>query len=288
MFHSVLRGLDIPEEYTLRMFRNELVVFCAMNARILRKQHSLFLRDGFAEEYTDDNVPIGPLSIRTYLHYLLRSSSWGDSICLDMISRMWGLRITVLDASSKLNLVERRIRHNLPMMNADVVMLFTGRYFSAVLKQKEMEIPEKPIMELKDQVDPISIKVPVRGLVAFPGLRLDFTPYDEEDDDSDVESSDPFWKTWRTYEQPRSTEGQENVSIPKELYKVLVAVYKDKMHLPYTDMVDIMCPFCPQEFKFSRTLKHHCRKEHSYSLLGGTELQTLLECCSTGSRKVAA
>ena len=75
------------------------------------------------------------------------------------------------------------------MKNADVVILFTGRHFSAVLKQKEMEKPEKPIMELKDQVEPTFIKVPVRGLVAFPGKILDFTPYDEEDDDSDVESS---------------------------------------------------------------------------------------------------
>ena len=35
LFASVLAGLDIPEEYTTRSFRDELVVFCAKNARIL-------------------------------------------------------------------------------------------------------------------------------------------------------------------------------------------------------------------------------------------------------------
>ena len=40
LFGLVRRGLNIPEEYTNRSFRHELVVFCARNARILWKQHS--------------------------------------------------------------------------------------------------------------------------------------------------------------------------------------------------------------------------------------------------------
>ena len=40
LFGSVRRGLDIPEEYTNRLFRWELAVFCARNASTLWRQHS--------------------------------------------------------------------------------------------------------------------------------------------------------------------------------------------------------------------------------------------------------
>ena len=45
LFQSVIRGLDIPEEYSCRLFRHELALLCAMNARILWRQHSQVLRD---------------------------------------------------------------------------------------------------------------------------------------------------------------------------------------------------------------------------------------------------
>ena len=53
-FPSVLAGLDIPEKYITRLFRNELVVFCPKNARILHKQHSQLLRDQFAGEQSQE------------------------------------------------------------------------------------------------------------------------------------------------------------------------------------------------------------------------------------------
>ena len=107
LFSSVLAGLDIPEEYTARLFRNELVVFCSMNARILRKQHSQLLRDQFAGEESEEGKVLKYFSICSYLHFLLRSGSWVDSVCIDMISRMLGLKITVADATGKYELWER-------------------------------------------------------------------------------------------------------------------------------------------------------------------------------------
>ena len=55
LFGSVRSGLDIPEEYTNRLFRHELVVFCARNARILWKQHSQMLRYEYADDHTGEN-----------------------------------------------------------------------------------------------------------------------------------------------------------------------------------------------------------------------------------------
>ena len=169
LFSSVLAGLDIHEEYTTRLFRNELVVFCSKNARILHKQHSQLLRNQFAGEKSQEGKVLKDFSICSYLHLLLKSGSWGDCVCTDMISRMWGLRITVLDATYKYELWERRVRH---------------------------------------------VRVPVKGLT-LPGLQMDFTSYEDDDDGSDAESSDPFWKSWTTYEEPRQE--QEYVTIQKEL-----------------------------------------------------------------------
>ena len=63
LFSSVLAGLDIPEDYTTRLFRNELVVFCSKNARILHKQHSQLLRDHFAGEKSQEGKVLEDFSI---------------------------------------------------------------------------------------------------------------------------------------------------------------------------------------------------------------------------------
>ena len=38
--------------------------------------------------------------------------------------------------------------------------------------------------------------------------------------------------------------------------------------MSFPDTLDIVCPFCDWEFKFSRNLRQHCRKEHKDSLSG--------------------
>ena len=86
LFSSVLAGLDIPEQNTTRLFRNELVVFCSKNARILYKQHSQLLRDQFAGEKSYEGKVQKDFSMCSYLHFLLKSGSWGDCVCIDIIS----------------------------------------------------------------------------------------------------------------------------------------------------------------------------------------------------------
>ena len=93
---------------------------------------------------------------------------------------MWGLRITVLDATCKQTLVERRIRHSLPLEQVDVVALYSYNHYSALVRQKIIE----------DKEDPIIVRVPVKGLTGLPGLQKDFTSYEDDDnDDSNAESS---------------------------------------------------------------------------------------------------
>ena len=189
--------------------------------------------------------------LMSYLHFLLKSGSWGDCVCIEMISKMWGLKITVLDATYKHELWERRVRHNLPLEQADVVVLFLHNHYSAVVRRKRFEARKPPRI----------VRVPVKGLTGLPGLQMDFTSYEDDGDNgSDAESSDPFWKSWTTNEKPRQE--QEYVTIQKEIYESLVRFFKSHWGLTFPDTLDIVCPFCDQEFKFSRNLRQHCRKEH--------------------------
>ena len=55
--------------------------------------------------------------------YMLDDGHWGDSIVLLMLSHMWGITITVLNASS---LTETRLRHNKAMTHVDIVLVFNG------------------------------------------------------------------------------------------------------------------------------------------------------------------
>ena len=126
---------------------------------------------------------------------------------------------------------------------------------------------------------PRIVRIPVKGLTdlpGLPGLQMDFTSYEDHDDDgSDAESFDPFWESWTTHEEPRQE--QEYVTIQKEICESLVRFFKSHWGLIFPDTLDIACPFCDQEFKFSRNLRQHCRKEHKDSLSGITHFSALQE-----------
>ena len=129
MFDSIRRGIQTPVQFTNRIFRRQLAVFCARNADIIRKQHLNTLYTEYGIPYSNmDSLEgqgphKGPYSICDYILEIMEQYSWGDSIILDMVSRMWGLRITVLDVESW---VEHRIRHQKSLDNADVVLIFAG------------------------------------------------------------------------------------------------------------------------------------------------------------------
>ena len=69
LFSSVLAELDILEEYTTRLFRNELAVFSSKNARISHKQHSKLLRDQFAAEKSEQGKVLKDFSVCSYFTF---------------------------------------------------------------------------------------------------------------------------------------------------------------------------------------------------------------------------
>ena len=64
---------------------------------------------------------------------MLDPKNYGDSIMLRLISHMWGVRITVLNA---VTLTEVRFRHQEELDQADMVLVYNGKdHYNAAGKE---------------------------------------------------------------------------------------------------------------------------------------------------------
>ena len=69
----------------------------------------------------------GPLSIRSYLKYMVKDKVWGDSIFIGFVASMLGCRVSVLRADSGKVV---NYRHELPLGMCDIGLLFNCRLHS--------------------------------------------------------------------------------------------------------------------------------------------------------------
>ena len=65
-----------------------------------------------------------PISFKEYCRNLLHRNFWGDDVVLYAITMMFKTTITVVNA---VKLEEYRIRHNLPLHEVEIVLIFNGR-----------------------------------------------------------------------------------------------------------------------------------------------------------------
>ena len=138
LFEAVCKGLDLPEEYGSIHLRREIAVFAAQNGTKFYQLYFQHLREEYGKEHDEEEnqaVHAGPYSVHSYLRKLMEDGTWGDAICIDMISRMWGLKITVLVAKGA-KIWELRVRHNEIMQYTDLVLVFNGvNHYCAATKQ---------------------------------------------------------------------------------------------------------------------------------------------------------
>ena len=149
MMASVRRCAAIPYECTNSHLRHQIVVFiCNMaeylfpmlqvhikgnygHARLSRSQLRRKEREGTLtpQERSDYNEP-GPFSLVSYLEAFLDRGFYGDEITLVVMSMMWQLRITVLQAETQ---IQTKIRHSNTLARTDMVLVRTSRlhYFPA-------------------------------------------------------------------------------------------------------------------------------------------------------------
>ena len=149
MVASIRRCAAVPYEYTNSHLRCQIVVFiCNMaeylfpmlqvhikgnygHARLSRSQFRRKEREGTLtpQERNDYNEP-GPFSLVSYLEAFLDKGFYGDEITLVVMSMMWQLRITVLQAETQ---IQTKIHHSNILARMDMVLVRTSQlhYFPA-------------------------------------------------------------------------------------------------------------------------------------------------------------
>ena len=143
LFASIRRGLEIPEEYRSNHLRFQLVYFIVQNhkfcrdllvnviryeyghPRLTRQQYLKGMKEGTLTEgqIVDYQVP-GPFSFISYLKHILEASTWGDQGLLTLISMMWQITITVINAE---DLSQIKIRHRRPLDKVHLVVVLAQR-----------------------------------------------------------------------------------------------------------------------------------------------------------------
>ena len=154
LFSACKWGADFPLEYVNTLFRRDLICFIAEHPAFFYDLFELHIKGVYGgirlskEEYTQKmkdktitpseeyeyNHP-GPFSFKEYLEYVLLDTTWGDELLIVAMSMRWQITITVVHAGSseedeygqkKDPLRESRVRHNRPLEEVDLVLVYCG------------------------------------------------------------------------------------------------------------------------------------------------------------------
>ena len=122
---SIRRGLNCKEEYRSNHLRYQTMEFVARNHGFcFTVLKSIIAQEYGNEEIVADPDEPGPFSFVEYLLYMLEPTSWGDHGMILMVSMMWQLPITVLNAEG---LEQLKFRHNRDLMDTELVLVYAGR-----------------------------------------------------------------------------------------------------------------------------------------------------------------
>ena len=98
-----------------------------------------WLRTRVREFYGTGDGDMGPFSVKSYLEWMLQDTVWGDMICCYLVVSMWGCRISILNGDT---CKETRIRHDLPLREADFCLLFNSNvyngHYSAICRDDQL------------------------------------------------------------------------------------------------------------------------------------------------------
>ena len=114
-----LKSQDVVARYGITYIRRQVVDHAINNIENLRE----YLENNIRNLYGGGGE-VGPFSIASYFEYTLKDKSWGDTIFLGLVCSMWGLRLSVVRAD---NLMELKYRHNGPLKDVDLGLLYNGQ-----------------------------------------------------------------------------------------------------------------------------------------------------------------
>ena len=138
LFLAIKRSLSVrtatswEATYFPNSYFRRIVVNCMVNhQQLIYNIKFLALMSLYGiEEWMDPSRGWNPpLLFKQYLRLLLQRDFWGDEVVLHAISCMWSMKITVLNMK---NLQEYRIRHDMVMEKADVIITYNAvNHFNA-------------------------------------------------------------------------------------------------------------------------------------------------------------
>ena len=143
LFASIRRGLEVPEEYRSNHLRYQIAFFITQHhkfcfdileklvrfeyghPRLTSQQYIKGMERGTLTEgqISDYQMP-GPFSFVTYLRYIIEPSSWGDQGLLTILSMMWLVTITIVNAE---DLSQIKIRHQRSLDQVNLVVILAQR-----------------------------------------------------------------------------------------------------------------------------------------------------------------
>ena len=141
LYASVLRGTDAPFEFTTSHLRRFIVMKMAEEPDFWYNylSYAIATTYGFDRDYTPEEIDRrereglmtaqaahdarlpSPFSLVGFLNHINTDGTWGDDLILTIISCLWQVSITILNCEK---LTETRIRHNIRLNDADLVVLF--------------------------------------------------------------------------------------------------------------------------------------------------------------------
>ena len=142
LWASVLRGTDVKKEYTTMHLRRQVVKMIGAYPDFFFKYLQYNLASVYGQNRpTEEEVAAmekegsikpqqahdyrlpGPFTFTEFVEYLLKDGTWGDDHVLTLISLMWQIKITILNADT---LGETHIRHDCRLSDAELVVVFIG------------------------------------------------------------------------------------------------------------------------------------------------------------------
>ena len=142
LWASVQRGTDVKKEFASMHLRRLVVMMIGAYPKFFFNylKYSLATTYGqdrpteeeitrkkkegtiTSEQAHDYRLP-GPFTFAEYVQHLLTDGTWGDDHVLTLVSLLWQVKITILNAAT---LGEIRIRHNDRLSDAELVVVFIG------------------------------------------------------------------------------------------------------------------------------------------------------------------
>ena len=144
LYGAFRRGMELPDEYRSQHLRNQLILFVVKNHKyfydllkldiLIEYGQKRLSKEEFERREISEEEPLtekeieaynkpGPFSFYGYLAAVLDSGFWGDTITINIISRMWQVAITIVGAE-QLSLT--RIRHRRDMENTHFILILAG------------------------------------------------------------------------------------------------------------------------------------------------------------------